>query len=103
MVPMDRATSSVISRRQVEHVAKLARIELTDEEKQLFTEQLSTIIDYFRVLDEADTRNVPPMLSVLDLANVWRPDIPKPSLSVDEVLSNVHRKEKGFVKASKIV
>ena len=91
-----------ISKKQVEHIADLARIELSEEEKQLFTEQLNAILDYFKVLDEADTKEVQPMQSVLELRNVWREDTPRPCLPVDEVHKNVPRKEKGYVKAPRI-
>ena len=80
----------------------MAKIELSEEEKRLFTEQLNAILDYFAILDEADTKDVQPMLSVLDLRNVWRQDTPRPCMPVEEALENVPRREKGYVKAPKI-
>lgn len=103
MVSMANDESARISIKQVEHVAELAKIELSDEEKLLFTEQLNTILDYFKVLDEVDTSNVQPMLSVLGLRNIWRDDTPLPYLSVEDALANVPRNERGYVKSPKIV
>jgi len=99
---MGKTESGRISIKQVEHIAELAKIELSEEEKRLFTEQLNAILDYFAILDEADTKDVQPMLSVLGLRNVWREDVPRPCRSVEEALENVPRKEKGYVKAPKI-
>jgi aspartyl-tRNA(Asn)/glutamyl-tRNA(Gln) amidotransferase subunit C len=92
-----------ITLKQVEHVAGLARIELSEEEKQLLTIQLNTILDYFRILDEADTEKVQPLLSVLGLRNVWRRDETRPSLTVEEVLSNAPRKERDYIRAPRIM
>ncbi|MCJ7634357.1 Asp-tRNA(Asn)/Glu-tRNA(Gln) amidotransferase subunit GatC [Candidatus Bathyarchaeota archaeon] len=100
---MAKDESERISAKQVQHVAELAKIELTEEEKNIFTEQLNAILDYFKILDDADTSEVQPMLSVLGLQNVWREDLPHPSLSVEEALENSPRKERGYVKAPKIV
>jgi len=99
---MDKGERGRISKKQVEHIAELARIELSEEEKRLFTEQLNEILDYFKVLDEADTKDVQPMLSVLGLRDVWRGDVPCPCLPVEEALQNAPRKEKGHIKAPKI-
>ncbi|MGD8397776.1 MAG: Asp-tRNA(Asn)/Glu-tRNA(Gln) amidotransferase subunit GatC, partial [Anaerolineae bacterium] len=61
-----------ISVEQVEHIAQLARLELSDEEKAGYAEQLSAILDYFEKLGEVDTRRVLPMSHPLDLENVLR-------------------------------
>jgi len=99
---MDNSESGRISTKQVEHVAELAKIELSEEEKHLFTEQLNAILDYFKILDEADTKDIQPMLNVLGLRNVWRGDEPRSCMPVEQALENVPRKEKGYVKAPKI-
>jgi aspartyl-tRNA(Asn)/glutamyl-tRNA(Gln) amidotransferase subunit C len=91
-----------ITVKQVEHVARLARIELSEEEKRLFTTQLNAILDYFKILDEAETEEVQPFLSVLGLSNIWRRDETRPSLSTEEALSNAPRKERGYIKAPRI-
>ncbi len=92
-----------ISKKEVEHLAELAHLELTEEEKRLYTEQLNTILEYFRILDDAQTDDVPPTLSVLDLENVWRADEPEPSLDAEIILSNAPKTERGFVRAPRIV
>ena len=100
---MGEAASKTISEKQVEHQAERARLELTAEEKQRYTQQLNTILEYFRILDEVETENVPPTLSILGQENVWRLDRPRPSLTVQKAMSTVPRMDKGFVKAPKIV
>jgi aspartyl-tRNA(Asn)/glutamyl-tRNA(Gln) amidotransferase subunit C len=92
-----------ISREEVEHVAWLARIELSEEEKRLFTEQFNQILDFFKKIDEVDTEGVPPTYHVLDLINVYREDGVGPSLATDEALKNAPREEKRFFKAPRIV
>lgn len=92
-----------ISEKEVEHIAWLAKIELSEEEKKLFTEQLNTILEYFKIIDEVKTEDVPPTLNVQDLTNVFRDDVAESSLSRDESLKNAPEKEKGYVKASRII
>jgi len=92
-----------ISREEVEHVAWLARIELSEEEKGLFTEQFNQILDFFEKIDEVDTEGVPPTYHVLDLLNVYRGDGVGPSLATEEALKNAPKGEKGFFRAPRIV
>ncbi len=92
-----------LSREEVEHVAWLARIDLSEEEKHLFTEQFNQILDFFKKIDEVDTEGVPPTYHVLDLVNVYRGDKIGPSLTTEEALKNAPKGEKGFFKASRIV
>lgn len=98
-----KKASRVLSEEEVEHIAWLARIELSEEEKKLFTQQFNTIIDYFHILDEADTEGVKPTLHVLDMNNVFREDKVENSMPADAALANAPRKEKGYFKAPKIV
>ena len=65
---------SSISKQQIEHIAKLARIELTEKEKEKFTKELSSILDYVEKLDQVDTKNVEPIKQVTGLENVVRDD-----------------------------
>jgi aspartyl-tRNA(Asn)/glutamyl-tRNA(Gln) amidotransferase subunit C len=102
MILMKRVSKD-LSEEDVEHIAWLARIELTDEEKKLFTDQFNTIIDYFHVIDEADTKDVKPTLQILNLTNVLREDVVEESMSTDFTLANAPRKEKGYFKAPKII
>jgi aspartyl-tRNA(Asn)/glutamyl-tRNA(Gln) amidotransferase subunit C len=77
-----------LSLAQVEHVAKLAQLALTDQEKELFREQLSSILQYAERLQELDTGDIPPTASVLPLENVMRNDEIQPSLPLADVLTN---------------
>jgi aspartyl-tRNA(Asn)/glutamyl-tRNA(Gln) amidotransferase subunit C len=95
--------SQHLSKKEVEHVAWLAHIELSNEEKELFTEQFNEILDYFKRIDEIDTEGVEPTYNVLDLSNVSRKDKPIPPLATEEALKNAPRKDRKFIKAPRIV
>ena len=84
-----------LTREVVDRVAGLARLGLTDEEKELFRGQLSAILDYAEVLNRLDTDGTSPMASVLPLRNVMRPDEARPSLAREDVLANAPRQEDG--------
>jgi aspartyl-tRNA(Asn)/glutamyl-tRNA(Gln) amidotransferase subunit C len=73
---------------EVEHIAELARLALTDDEKALFREQLSAILDYAAILQQIDTSAIPPTATVLPLRNVMRDDAIQPSMPVEDVLAN---------------
>ncbi len=92
-----------ISKKEVEHIAWLARIELSEDEKDIFTKQFNEILDFFEKIDEVETEKVPPTYHVLDLANVYRDDEVLPSLPIEEALKNAPKKEKEFLKAPRIV
>ena len=92
-----------LSKKEVEHIAWLAHIELSDKEKILFTEQFNEILDYFKKIDEVDTEGVEPTYHVLDLKNVSRTDETTPSLPIEEALRNAPKKEKKFIKAPRII
>jgi aspartyl-tRNA(Asn)/glutamyl-tRNA(Gln) amidotransferase subunit C len=77
-----------ISRDEVLHVARLARLALSEEELERFSEQLSAILDAVGKVAELDLSGVEPTAHPLDLVNVWAEDEPKPCLSVDEALAN---------------
>ncbi|MDP3045908.1 MAG: Asp-tRNA(Asn)/Glu-tRNA(Gln) amidotransferase subunit GatC [Chloroflexota bacterium] len=87
---------------EVDHVAELARLGLSLEEKELYREQLSAILDYARMLDGLDTEAIPPTASVLPLRNVMRADVAEPSLSPAEVLANAPRQEAGELRVRAI-
>jgi len=70
----------MIEREQVLHVARLARLRLTDEEVERMTGELSTILDHIEKLSELDLDDVEPTSHVVELENVLRPDEPRPSL-----------------------
>lgn len=80
----------------VEHVASLARLGLSDEEKETLREQLSSILDHIAVLSKIDTESIPPTAQVNELFNVLREDEIRPSLSQEDVLRNAPRSRDGF-------
>lgn len=73
---------------EVEHIAELARLSLTDQEKSLFREQLSAILDYATAIQQVDTSAIPPTATVLPLRNVMRDDVVAPSMPREDVLAN---------------
>jgi aspartyl-tRNA(Asn)/glutamyl-tRNA(Gln) amidotransferase subunit C len=78
-----------LSREQVQHIARLARVGLSDDDIAKFSEQLSDILDYFERLRQVETEGVPPTAHTLPLHNVWREgDQPEPPLHKEEVLAN---------------
>jgi aspartyl-tRNA(Asn)/glutamyl-tRNA(Gln) amidotransferase subunit C len=77
-----------LTRAEVQHIAELAKLQLTEAEEALYQEQLSDILDYIKRLNTLDTGAIPPTATVLPLRSVMRDDVPRPSLPVDEVLAN---------------
>lgn len=87
----------------VSHVAKLANLPLTDEEKKKFEKQLSETLDYVNQLNEIDTKGVEPTSQVTGLENVTREDVIKPSFSQEEALANAKSKHNGLFKVKAIL
>jgi len=77
-----------LSRQQVQHIALLARLGLTEAEIEKFQLQLSNILENFEILQQVDTTNVPPTTQVISLSNVFREDITEDSYSPEEILAN---------------
>ena len=77
-----------ITREEVLHVARLARLELDDEEVTRFQEQLSAILDAVSKVSELDLSDVPATSHPLEIANAWGEDEPRPCLGLDEVFAN---------------
>lgn len=94
---------SEITKEEVEHVAWLAHIELTEEEKLIFTKRFNDILAFFRKIDEAPVEDTSPTLHILDLYNIYREDEVEESLSKEEALFNAPKKERGYFKAPRIV
>lgn len=92
-----------ISIDQVKHVALLARLQLTDEEIFQYTEQLNTILEHAAALQKLDTEDVVPTAHAVQLENVLRDDIVKPSLSREKVLGDAPKADKGFFRVPRIV
>jgi aspartyl-tRNA(Asn)/glutamyl-tRNA(Gln) amidotransferase subunit C len=84
-----------LSRKDVEHIAELARLTLSDEEKTLYQEQLSAILAYFEKLQELDTAAISPTATVLPLRSVMREDEPRPSTPREDILANAPAAEDG--------
>ena len=94
----------MISIKEVEHVAKLARLALSQDEKELYARQLSDIIDFFSQLQEVDTKRILPLANPLpqELVNVLRPDHVVPSPGQETMLRGSPDKEGPFFKVPKI-
>ncbi|WP_122646940.1 Asp-tRNA(Asn)/Glu-tRNA(Gln) amidotransferase subunit GatC [Enterococcus mediterraneensis] len=92
-----------ISEEQVKHVAKLAKLSFSDEERHEFTTQLGKIIDMVELLDEVDTTGVPFTSNVVETVNVMRPDRAQAGWDRDELLKNVPETEDGFIKVPAII
>lgn len=92
-----------LSKEQVEHIAKLARLEFAEDEKAKFQDQLSSILDYVEKLQEVDTTGVQPMAHALDIKNVTRTDeIRACSCSRDTLLEDMPAREGNLLKVPPI-
>ncbi|ADL07427.1 Asp-tRNA(Asn)/Glu-tRNA(Gln) amidotransferase subunit GatC [Thermosediminibacter oceani] len=87
----------------VEHVANLARLYLSEDEKAEMAQKLNSILDYMDKLNELDTSNVPPTAHIIPIKNVFREDAVRESLPREEVLRNAPDKERGFFKVPRII
>jgi len=92
-----------LTRADVEHVAQLARLALTDDEVEQFTEQLAVILEHAADVAALDTHDVPATAHPLALVNVLRPDTPRPSLPRDEVLAMAPAAEDGRFRVPRIL
>lgn len=93
----------MLDKKEVEHIAQLARIELTEDEKEKFAKELGAIIEYVQELDSAPTENIEPIDQISGLDNITREDEITPSISNEKVLQNAPEKEDGFFKVKKIL
>lgn len=92
-----------ITREQVEHVAKLARLAIGEEEKALFARQLSSILTYVQTLNCLDTSSVEPTSHVIPIQNVFREDEVRPSLSREQAFANAPDTDGGCFRVPKII
>lgn len=92
-----------LSREEVLHIARLARVGVSDEDVDRMTEQLSNILDNFEILSEVDTEGVPPTAQSIALQNVLRDDEIVPSLPAEDVLTNAPRREEDFFKVNAVL
>jgi aspartyl-tRNA(Asn)/glutamyl-tRNA(Gln) amidotransferase subunit C len=93
----------MITREDVEHVAELARLELTAAEKEQFIAQLNNILTYFEKLNELDTSDVEPTSQVIPMSNVFRDDAVQPSLDRTKALQNAPEESHFFFKVPRII
>jgi aspartyl-tRNA(Asn)/glutamyl-tRNA(Gln) amidotransferase subunit C len=84
-----------ITRDEVLRVARLARLELTDDEVGRLQEQLSDILEAVSKVSELDLSDVPPTAHPLEIANAWAEDVPRPCLELDEVFANAPDRDDG--------
>jgi aspartyl-tRNA(Asn)/glutamyl-tRNA(Gln) amidotransferase subunit C len=92
-----------ITKEQVEYVANLAKLDLTEEEKEIFTKQLDSILSYMDKLNQLDTTKIEPTSHVLPIKNVFREDKVKPSLPVEEALANAPDRKDGFFRVPRVI
>ncbi|MCZ7399230.1 MAG: Asp-tRNA(Asn)/Glu-tRNA(Gln) amidotransferase subunit GatC [Candidatus Methanoperedens sp.] len=96
----------MIAKKDLEHIAWLSRLELSEEDMEKYTPRLNSVLDYFGELDEVDTEGVEPTYHVLPINNVFREDeinAPAKSLTQEEALSNAPKKQDGFFKAPRMM
>lgn len=94
---------SRITKEQVKHVSHLARLEINDEQAEIFAEQLDGIIQLAETLNEVDTTNVEPTSHVIEMKNVFREDVAEQGLSYEELFKNVPDHQDGQIKVPSIL
>ncbi len=97
------ADKEEFTKETIDHICKLALLNLSEEEKEKLAKQLGDILSYFKKLDDLDTSNVKPTTHPTNLKNVFREDIPWESLTNEEALKNAKYKKDGYFKAPRIL
>jgi aspartyl-tRNA(Asn)/glutamyl-tRNA(Gln) amidotransferase subunit C len=92
-----------ISREQLEHVARLARLELTEEEIELFQGQLGAVLERAKRIQDLPLDDLPPTAHPVELTNVWRPDVVVPPPLPDQILENAPEREGDLFRAPRIL
>ena len=87
----------------VEHIATLANLEFTEDQKQKFLHQFNDILKYMEQLNSVDTTNVEPLSHVIELQNVFRDDKVAPSTPTEEALKNAPEKNDDYFKVPKVI
>jgi len=87
----------------IEHVSKIARLKLSESEKKKFSKELEDILNYFKLIDKVDTKNVEPSFHAIKIKDVFREDNPEQCLNEKEVFKNAKEHEKGFFKSPRVV
>lgn len=92
-----------ITVKDVEHIAKLAKLDFTDSEKEKFTHQFNDILKYMEQLNSVNTTNVQPLEQVIELRNVFREDVVKPSTQTETALKNAPASTDTHFKVPKVI
>jgi aspartyl-tRNA(Asn)/glutamyl-tRNA(Gln) amidotransferase subunit C len=92
-----------LTKAEVEHVARLARLELSEAEQEEFTGQLNEILDFVEQLNQVDTKSIEPTAHAIPVANVFRADKVNPSLDPDSALANAAERVDNFFKVPKVL
>lgn len=87
----------------IDHIAKLARIALTPEEKATFAQQLGTVLHHIEQLSKVDVTGVEPTAHAFAVSNVWQEDIARPGLPVDQALRNAPAQREHMIAVPKVV
>jgi aspartyl-tRNA(Asn)/glutamyl-tRNA(Gln) amidotransferase subunit C len=98
-----QVSQRLIDQDQVRHIAFLIRLALTDGEVEMFSEQLSTIVDYFDRLQEVDVEDVPPYRQRPMGRDTLREDVVQPSMSREDFLANAPKQQDGYVKVAVVL
>ena len=88
---------------EVRHIAKLARLRLSDAEQKVMAEQLSSILDYIEQLNELDVSDVEPMSHVLDLVNATREDVVNQRITHEEALKNAPSADSDYFRVPRVI
>lgn len=92
-----------VTTKDVEHIAELARLEFTPQEKEKFTHQLNEILQYMEKLNELDTSDVEPLSHVIELSNVFREDVVIPSIPTEDALKNAPATKDSLFRVPKVI
>jgi aspartyl-tRNA(Asn)/glutamyl-tRNA(Gln) amidotransferase subunit C len=92
-----------ITRVEVEHVARLARLELTEQELETFTVQMDSILSYVEKLNALDTEGIEPTSHAVPMENAFRPDQPAPALGLEGALANAPKHAESFFMVPKVI
>jgi aspartyl-tRNA(Asn)/glutamyl-tRNA(Gln) amidotransferase subunit C len=93
----------IITKKEVENIAHLSRLELSEEEKEKYILQLNQILEYFQKLKELDTENVEPTFHIVPIQNIFREDSVGNSLNLEEVLKNAPEKEEDYFLVPRVI
>jgi aspartyl-tRNA(Asn)/glutamyl-tRNA(Gln) amidotransferase subunit C len=92
-----------VTLKDVENVAKLARLRFKEEEKKKFTEQINRILEYIDKLNELDTSKIEPLSHTIEISNVFREDEVTPSFPNEEILKNAPQKKGNYFVVPKVI